>query len=647
VDNNKKDIFAPPSEEELAMFSAPSKEELSNFSNDPAKMSASQIEEADKAYQAEIDARENEALLAGAAQGSTFGFSDELGATKDVVVDAFAGNKLGKSWRDLQQAREAANKKLAEESPWAYGAGEVIGGVGSSIVLPSVGAAKVASTASRFSPAIGKFLAGQSEGALARIAGKGINLGITSAPVGAAYGVGASENDISQPIELAKDALSGAGMGAITGAAIGAVPSLATLGAKKIVSPLEDTHLVAQGLQGYKLGKEGVNLGSAKTQVNLSVTPEQESIPFVRRMLDTREKIGTKMGEAVNNAYKNNVKINIDPIIKKSADEVNQSLFDTPALAKFIEPKERKILELIKKGEIGDLDPRKARELKDTLYNLGYEIGGTGLEGFVAKKQAFKMATAINDQMKIKIPGYAPLSSEFESFNRLIPETILSKEVPSDISDVFLGDLKFRERDLVKATADLLQTSQRPGSGTREGKATFKYLSDNLKELEKINPQLIKDLGGESAEDLIEQIKNKSDKIAGIQLSTGIDPQAGVGEALKGSAFGLATTGRGIVVSTANQAGRIVGGVKSIKEISPVKMGRNLFKSGGKKLQNLSERLKANESASISILGDALENSLANANEAGKNAVLFKLMQNPEYRNFLREEGLIDENEEE
>ena len=125
-----------------------------------------------------------------------------------------------------------------------------------------------------------------------------------------------------------------------------------------------------------------------------------------------------------------------------------------------------------------------------------------------------------------------------------------------------------------------------------------------------------------------------------IRQSHGIDPQAGIGEASKGALSGLATTGRGVLVSGANQAGRVTG---AISKSSPAKMGRSLFNVTEQGLQGLAQRLKANQSTAP--LGDALERALINKNNAGKNAILFKLMQNPEYRNLLREEGLQEEEE--
>lgn len=640
MDNNKKDIFAPPSEEELAMFSAPSKEELSNFSNDPAKMSASQIEEADKAYQAEIDARENEALLAGAAQGSTFGFSDELGATKDVVVDAFTGNKLGKSWRDLQKAREAANKKLAEESPWAYGAGEVIGGVGSSIVLPPMGAAKVASTASRFSPAIGKFLAGQSEGALARIAGKGTTMAIQGAPVGLAYGVGASENDISQPIELAKDALSGAGMGAAAVAAIGGGGQVIKRGVKGLGSIVKDSNYARAVKEGFNFGNEqGVNLGSGRDQETLTTLSDEFADSFVQKIFKTDEQLGKNVGAAINKAQADGIKINIDPKISEVSQKIYKTMtVDNPALEELLDAPTKKTLKAIKDRELGNLTPIEARAFKDYLYKLSDKLKGRGSDTSAnASGWAKEIAKEISLSLKKSIPAYETAAEQFKQFRRLVPETILSKGTPVKYNKVYLGDLKNPDLKLLEATSDVISYSQLPGESKEAQRKTFEMLKRNLKELDSSNPNVAKNMEG-SSEQVIAMLRKQSDKIAAMKIAQGVDPQAGVQEAVKSSLGMVSTTGKGIGVSVPNKVGLVT---KAVRESSPVKMSKAVFDTTEKGLYTLSDKLKANQATAI--LGDSLENALNNKNEAGKNAVLFKLMQNPEYRNILREEGVSEE----
>lgn len=132
---------------------------------DPSQMSIEEANAADAEFQRQQTQREIEAGLAGAAQGATFGFSDELGAAKDVASDYLSGNKLGKKWREYQKMRESANKQLSEESPLAYTGGELAGGVASSLVMPNIGAARIAGMAGKYAPAAGKFLAGQGESA--------------------------------------------------------------------------------------------------------------------------------------------------------------------------------------------------------------------------------------------------------------------------------------------------------------------------------------------------------------------------------------------------------------------------------------------------------------------------------------------------
>ena len=94
------------------------------------------------------DGKAWEAAGTGALQGATLGFSDELGATGDVISDFFTKNPAAKSWREYQQSREAANKQLQQAHPFAYGAGEVGGGLATALV-PGVGAAKGAATLGR------------------------------------------------------------------------------------------------------------------------------------------------------------------------------------------------------------------------------------------------------------------------------------------------------------------------------------------------------------------------------------------------------------------------------------------------------------------------------------------------------------------
>lgn len=583
-----------------------------------------------------------DAGLAGAAQGATFGFSDELGAAKDVAADYLTGSNVGKKWREYQQMREAANKKLAEEHPLSYTAGEIGGGVASSLLVPQLGAAKIATTAGRFSPAAAKFLAGQGESALARMAGKGATMAIQGAPVGALYGVGASEHNIEQPVELLKDAASGAGMGSITGMVLGAGVQGGKEGVKALGRIVDDTYLLRHGREGYRMGKEGINLGSSEVQEQLSLLPNEKAKGFVDKIMATDQEIGQKVGAALEKAQQNGVVINIDPKIQS----VGQKIFDTifvknPTLGEMVEPRSRQLLELIATRQKGDLTPTEARALKDQLYKLSDNLAGFNSDtAHFARSVGLDLAHEVDTAMKLGIPEYQTAAREFEAFRRMVPETIMSKGTPSEYGKVYMGDLKNPELKLFESTRDMLRKSQLPGESAASEKMTFEQLKRNLKQMEGTNPETVQSLGG-TAKDVTQGIRNDADRLAAIRLSHGIDPQEGISGSLKGSLSGLSTTGRGVIVSGANKAGRAV---KAASESGPAKMSRKLFDNSEQSLNMLSQKLKANQSTEI--LGAALENALATKNEAGKNAVLFKLMQNPDYRNLLRDEGVEGEDNE-
>ena len=69
---NNKDIFAPPSDEELDMFAPPSKKELDMF----APPTDGELVEEEPSYELEEEPSQTEALLRGGVQGLTFDFAD-------------------------------------------------------------------------------------------------------------------------------------------------------------------------------------------------------------------------------------------------------------------------------------------------------------------------------------------------------------------------------------------------------------------------------------------------------------------------------------------------------------------------------------------------------------------------------------------
>lgn len=600
----------------------------------PEDMTPEEIAEADRLIQVEQGGRELAAYGAGTAQGASLGFSDELGAGLDVAKDTLTGNPTAKKWREYQKSRESANKALQEESPMAYMGGELTGGLAGAAVMPSIGGARIASMGSRIAPGVGKFLAGESGNLVSRLAGKAVTGGLEGIPIGAGYGLGSSEADISKPLELAADMGSGATMGLIGGAAISGSVQTGREGLKAAGRFVDDTDFLRQLGVAYDYGKKGLNLGSSSVQDKISLIPGRRAEDLVNNIYKVDTMLGKQVGQALDQAQAAGVKINVDPAIQETSANIFKTLFvDSPTLAQILDPKSAKLLKTIAQREAGDLNPIEARALRDELYGLGDKLAGFNSDqANLAKSMGFKLAGALDSGLKDTIPSYQQAATHFESFRRLVPENIISKGSPSQYGKAYLGDLKNPELKLYESSKEMLKKAKLPGEAAIEGRETFEKLRRNLKELERINPEAVKSLGG-SAEDVINKLKRQSDELAMIRQAQGFDPQEGPKGVLGGAISGLVTTGRGLSTSLANKAGQIA---KVAGQTAPVQTSVRLFNATDDVLRQLAQKLKGSEATSQ--MGDVLENALNNKNEVGKNAVLFKLMQNPDYRNLLKDE---------
>lgn len=173
-----------------------------------------------------------EAGTLGLGQGSSLGFGDELagaaGATLDKALpESMLGAPANKSWTDLyRENRDFArnlNKQAAEDQPAANLAGNVVGGIASSALLPSGETAQGASL-------LKKAWAASKAGAL----------------VGGAAGLGTSEADLTRGD--VSGALADSGKGAAFGAGTAFALPLAMSGARAAVNGVVKVAPEAQAL---------------------------------------------------------------------------------------------------------------------------------------------------------------------------------------------------------------------------------------------------------------------------------------------------------------------------------------------------------------------------------------------------------------
>jgi hypothetical protein len=231
ANNKEKDLFAPPSKDELQMFAAPSQEEMDIFAP-PTKeeLKEPKVEE-------EISPLYAGAL--GAAQGATFGFADEAEAGVRTL-----GGLLG----SYEEAAKTARERYAqaqEQQPTAFMAGDI----GASLAtIPLGGAAiKGVTTAAKFLPSIAR--GAQAASTATQAAGTATKARplATAAGIGALERAGRSEQEGMGALE---DAATGAGLG-LAGGAAGRMlgKALAPKSKEALEKSAEQSEKVAQKLQ--------------------------------------------------------------------------------------------------------------------------------------------------------------------------------------------------------------------------------------------------------------------------------------------------------------------------------------------------------------------------------------------------------------
>lgn len=155
---------------------------------------------------AQLPAREEgpgqlESAARGAAQGVTFGLSDEIVGGVEGAYGALTGDEsFSDAYTRSRDESRAANEAAREENPWTYGASEI----GSGALTGGWGAAR----------AVGA----KGASSLAARLGRG-----AAAGAGAGGTAGAGYSEAETPGGVLKDAATGAGVGGVAGAAAPAV----------------------------------------------------------------------------------------------------------------------------------------------------------------------------------------------------------------------------------------------------------------------------------------------------------------------------------------------------------------------------------------------------------------------------------------
>lgn len=538
----------------------------------------------------------------GAAQGLTFGFADEAEAgVRSLVSDEGYGELLNKI-----RERYA---KAEEDAPIAYGTGEIGSGIATAVLgTPLLGGAKIASL-------------GLKEGIKA--AAK------TGAKMGALAGAGYSEESLmDKPIELAKDIASSAAMGGVAGAVMEPIGRGISKGVRSLGEFADDTTLMKRLKGSYAIGKEtGKPLISEKALSETTAGLKgKKATEFANELLDVDTKLGRQLGDAVETATANGIKVRVD------VPELNQMLTNVMNVSDelFENPKAKSMLADVIKGVDIDLTPVDTKFLIGELDNV---IGKLKIDPSPRSTTLRNVITSfrkiLNTKLNTASPEIEMANARFHDFRKLIPETMISitggqGKLPKD---VFFGTLRNQDVQLRKSMEEMLSGAYGTGRQSLKGKEALGALERNLKDID-ADPVMSKLI----PKDLVPHVKTAAEKVSAIEAGVGTDPRPGVQKTLFGTLVG---TGQSTIQAIANMAGRVA---QTEAGETMGKMSKALYNAPSESIQKLSQKLANSSNGAVQRYGQSLLDATIEGNTQKKNAILFTLLQRPDFRDFLRQE---------
>lgn len=581
-------------------------------------------------------------------QGLTYENMDEiLGALKATKKTAFGDEKISdwletyKRERDLERQEF---KRLHEQYPKSSFVAEGIGAVYSPI-NKVLGPAKAAA---------GAFQAIKS-GAL------------TAGKAGLLTGIGASEQDISKPMEYAKDI---AGYGA-TGAALGGGLGGLGYGAGQGLSWLEDQirkggPFASNALTAFLESAKGKGFISPESMARIQKMSSDAARKFGDIIYGEEgpiAKTSKEISAYFQRADESGVKVPgvYDPVLKDLLSGLIQSLEQNNLLrGKRVladisseSPEIGNILKLLNRGddvnwqEVSSGDVAKFLTAVDELvngtmspsqtYNFARWLQGEQVPEFSTQLTTKKFKELIPDALPqslkksakmaadeaLGFPASEQIFNKYKDVRTATAETVLNKGEPVDLSTVWQNEFS-RETILAKLKKefnDIVKDLSKPSVTGDDARKTINALKVRVNELNQKYPDLKLNL-----DDFFTELSRASEQSALRQKFLPHEAHSDAGD-LVSRLTNL--TGYGVPI--------VLGKAASV----PLAINNLIVKADDKVLIPLAQKLK--QTPTLQHIGQALEDGVQN--KSGKNAALFMIMQNPQARSIANQMLGVDQNE--
>lgn len=555
----------------------------------------------------------------GAGQGLTFGGGTKALAAMQASYDLLTGkNKEDTKWDDLYKKYKEENEQSLEtskkRSPILTTGGEIAGAV----LSPINKLAKPISNLAGLGEAAGV------GGSLARGAVEGGALG------GIVGGINQAPQE-TMPHAVLTGALTGAGAGLAGNAAFEA-GGAALKGLKNLaINPQTQYGKTSAAL--YDMGKAGQGISSDTSLNEITKRNSQTAADAARTLvaplpekgststgpLSQREAVRAEYNDVLNNHPE---PISIPEVQGSSLEALNDFVNKTPQ--SFSGPKGVELKRKLNEALSGNISARDAHQLKLDIY-------GSPLSAEPATRDLFKGAAGeLENTLSSNVEGYAQANKDWKTHNQIVESL---NGVPADLNQKYASNDPTLRNTVTNKFNELIQGLNAPGVTKQGPKGDWNNFKDTIDNIALTNPSFIEKYG-QFLPDLKKQIENK----AIIQGATRV--VQGTGQFGSAGEFVGSLSPRSLYYQGANIAGQIAGanpgGWGSIGRAGQT--AANIANWPTSKLKAISDTLSKKQSTSS--LGSGLKESLDNPeNNMSRTAALFSIMQNPNSRKEVKDEG--------
>lgn len=592
-------------------------------------------------------------IALGAAQGATFGFADEAAAGVNRLLDPLISKLSGESATDetlrqqgfdvqniepsyeqeLQRTRAQFNE-AEERSPWLYGGAQIAGSIPSGQALG------------------GLLKIGQAAPGASRMARIG-NEALKAAPGVALEALGQSEGTLlgteEQAQQVGKDVGVGLGAGLVAGGAMQAASDVAGPAINSMLQPVKNkmTELVDESPFLRQIGKsveygemginpvsEKANLETRLGQQSLATIDTERAQSLMGEILDTDKLLGRDVGRALENASKAGVRVDAYPVLAKSMKSLNVAYDMLEEMQE--NPRGRYILNKIADSVDKTLDPLEAKSLLDDVdaFISKFTAGRNPTEvenAIVRNLQAFRRN--LSGTLKQNIPQYKQAATRFEEFRRFVPESIIAGDMPQEVADVFMGDLKNPQAKLLPRLKSIVKGATQEGGSASPMREAYVNAIRGMRKFEQAEAgRGVKSVLPKSADDYAKQIRDYADDAAVRRQMSNVEEMASIQRNAPAILMNTGSTWRAGALTGANIYGKAKKGTADL--------AKKIYKAPKEQLLPLADRLDSN---GLGTLGKALREAVENDDSFRRNAALFTILQNPSARLLITGQGEDDE----